>query len=213
MTVIHYRLAKLGFTALICATGAAVLAYVAALGQAGIFALGGAGALAYVAFLNGRGALGGQPALRWDEHGVSISTLYRSTTLRWDELRDIRTQSLTLRYMGIIPVSRQDFLTFITTGGPFSSKTLKLAGSQLELPAGGIAGVHSALCAFLSNGAVRPAAPAVERPSSETEMGGFDPDAAIARYLASKQAESAVAAPSESPFASAPRPVFGRRQA
>lgn len=214
MTVIHYRPARLGFTALTCALGAAALVWFAYGGGAGAFPLAGAAILAYLAFVNGRAALGGQPAVRFDEHGVTVSTLHRSTNLRWDDIRDIRTQSLTLRYMGIIPISRQDFVTFVTTGGPFSSKSLKLAGNQLELPAGGIIGLHATLCGFLQKGAPQPQ-PAPVPVAEVSEPGaGFDPDAAIARYLAKKQAEAEAgpAAPA-SPFATAPRPVFGRRQA
>ena len=214
MTVIHYRPAKLGFTALICALGAAALAWFAFGGRAGVFPLAGAAILAYLAFVNGRAALGGQPALRFDEHGVSVSMLTKTTNLRWDDIRDIRTQSLTLRYMGIIPVSRQDFITFVTKGGPFSSKSLKLAGSALELPAGGIMGLHRALCDFLGDGATKTVPAAAVAASPAEEGGTFDPDAAIARYLANKQAqaEASGAAPA-TPFATAPRPVFGRRQA
>ena len=209
MTVIHYRPAKLGFSALVCALLAVLAAWVAWGRGGGAVPLVGAAVLGYLAFVNGRAALGGQPALRFDEHGVQISTLHRSTSLRWDEIRDIRSQSLTLRYMGIIPVSRQDFLTFVTKGGPLSSKSVKLAASQMELPAGGVIGLHHMLCGFLGNQVAASAAPVAPAP---VEQGaGFDPDAAIARYLANKQAQAD--APPASPFTTAPRPVFGRRQA
>lgn len=214
MTVIHYRPARLGFTALICALVAALGLWFAASGSAGIVSLLAAAIPGYLAFVNGRAALGANPALRFDEHGVSVSTLTKTTNLRWDEIRDIRTQSLTLRYMGIIPVSRQDFITFVTKGGPFSSKSLKLAGAQLELPARGILGLHRSLCAFLGDGLTTASPATAAAPAPAEEGGTFDPDAAIARYLAAKQAEAeAAGAAPASPFVSAPRPVFGRRQA
>ncbi len=167
--------------------------------------------LGSLAFVTGRAALGGQPALRFDEHGVQISTLHRSTSLRWDEIRDIRSQSLTLRYMGIIPVSRQDFLTFVTKGGPLSSKSVKLAASQMELPAGGVNGLHQMLCRFLGDQSATPRPAVATVAEAAADGAAFDPDAAIARYLAAKKAE-AEASPAPA-FTPPPRPVFGRRQA
>jgi hypothetical protein len=216
MTVIHYRPAKLGFSALGCALVAAFLLWTElnADGEADVLWLAAAAVLGYLAFANGRAALGGQPALRFDEQGVQISTLHRSISLRWDEIFDVRIQSFTLRYMWIIPVSRQDFLAFVTKGGPLSSKTYKLAASQLELPAGGVFGLRHTLCGIVgeqaATSALAPAASVPQPSAAAAEGAAFDPDAAIARYLANKQAreEASPASASTQP----PRPVFGRRQ-
>ena len=206
MTKINFRPGKLAFGAMASGLAAALMGWSWSGDGSWLMGLGAIGS-GCLAGAMARCALGDRPALLFDESGITINTLYRGRTLRWDEVRDIVIERTTVRYMFIITVAKKEFVSIRTKGGALSGANYKLSASLIELPAGGVMELHSRLCAAMAAAGSSPAAQATYAPASDTGS-GFDPDAAIARYLAAKQAEPA---PAPSPSPGPARPVFGRR--
>lgn len=213
MTTIRFRPAKLAMASLGCAL-AALWFGSSLFGEVGWFDALATAFFGYLTIAMGRCALGDRPALRFDEHGITINTYQRSATLRWDEVRDIVVERVTMRLLYLIPVSAKEHIAISTRGGALSGKRYRLAGSLIELPTGGIGALHSMLSAAKLAATSNANASPASVPSSE---GGsdFDPDAAIARYLAAKKAGlvepvgNAITAP---PVVQPPqRLTFGRR--
>lgn len=166
----------------------------------------GAAVFAYLAFASIRTAIGDRPAIAYDARRVIINTLHRSTKHDWHEIGDVALERQTTRYFGIIPGSKKDFLCVRMGGG--SSRTYRINAALVELPIGGVEALHRELAA-LRLAAVGAAGTA---PASESApAASFDADAAIARYLATKQAEPAPVEPPAPAFRAPQRPTFGRR--
>ena len=109
---------------------------------------------------------------------------------------------------GVIPIGKREILYFTCEGGSLGAKRLRMQANAIELPAGGAA----ELVQILRNAqlaATGTAKSTIE--SDEPTEGVFDADAAIARYLASKEATQN--APTNPVPVTPQRPVFGRRQA
>jgi len=167
-------------------------------------------------------ALTDAPALVWDASGVSIRRGFRGTTVvPWRMVQGFAIEVQTTRYMLVIPIARHEFLTVLATGGISGTKRLRLHGGMLRLPPGGVAALVQDLTA--AHMAAMRGAPDVQwsengarlasEPASERE---FDADAALARYLARKEAASepqmADASARTAAAAAVPaRPVFGRK--
>lgn len=180
------------------------------------------------------------PALEIRPEGVSIRKTWGGLAqVPWGQVQHMSVEVMTLRYFGIIPVARHETLVVKCDGGVFGSRRLRLALKMVELPPGGTAGLmhllhHYHVSAVGETGIAMAGAgehgwgarsvPSLGRaePSGLEPAEGspdFDADAALARYLARK--EAGVAGPASAPSARAPqpaaaplppaRPVFGRK--
>lgn len=155
------------------------------------------------------GLLVNRPALVFDERQVTVNTLITSKTVPWSQVRDIRVETTSILMWGFIPIGKQDHIIFDTAGGLFGSKRLGVSAKLLVAPTG-VAGVCAALAAARLGSVAAPTA--AKRPAGAVEAevppSTFNPDAAIARYLAQKAQQEAQQAPS----AQAPvRRQFGKR--
>ena len=122
---------------------------------------------------------------------------------------------MALTMYGFIPAGRHEYIVFHVAGGMLGTKKVRVASKLLDSSR-----LLAEICAALSAARLGSAAPAAAlAPAVEAADGiaaaeggsGFDPDAAIARYLARKAAEEA-ARPAPSPV-HPQRPVFGRKRA
>lgn len=172
-------------------------------------------------------AMNSEPALKFDNERLWVRTTFGSHAVSWKQVFGIALQVTTVRYWGVIPVSRREILCISVEGGSFGARRLRIPAASIELPAGGANALiqilrDAQLAAVGASGVAMagagkggwgvPANSMMEKPAES----GFDADAAIERYLASKQeAESARAPTQVQPAAPAmsQRPVFGRRQA
>lgn len=165
------------------------------------------------------------PALIFDGRGVSVRKTFGGMhTAPWSDVHWMDIKVFTVRYMGIIPISRNEILRIACEGGVFGSRRLSLAMKAIQLPPGGsnelLAMLHSARVGAVGVAGVAMAGAgkhgwgiAPERPP-ERGRETFDPDAAIARYLATKDEGTARAPSIDAPAnrAAIPqRPSFGRR--
>jgi len=169
-------------------------------------------------------AMNSEPALKFDNERLWVRTAFGSHAVSWKQVYGIALQVITVRRWGIIPVGRREILCISVEGGSFGARRLRVPAASIELPPGGanelvqilrdaqLAAVGAAGVAMAGAGqsgwGVR----------DEPSKTGVDADAAIARYLASKQASEdappSVAAQVQPAASAMPqRPVFGRRQA
>jgi hypothetical protein len=160
--------------------------------------LAGIAALAAFALMNGK------PALELDEKGITINNLLTSQTLAWDEVADVRVQTMTLYYLGFIPAVRHAHLIVKTKGSWLNAKSIRASTRLMALPPGGPGELIARIEAARTSAGRISLAPFGTASEPVEPTCGFDPDAAIARYLARKAGEEAGATP--------PRPVFGRKQ-
>jgi hypothetical protein len=233
MQTIHYSRTKLAVMALLCCVGMPVLGLfmLATINPIGVilgvvFLVGGPiSGLAVLAKL----VVGGS-AVVCNDRQVTLSTLWSSRTVPWDQVKAIAVERTTLRLYGLIPVSKTDHLNFQLDGTLFGSKKVSLALNLLDID---LAQANDAIHQMEQT---RRAAGRgeLDRPSAGQSTSGFDPlmgaprgadfdpDAAIARYLASKsageaqpQADKEVGRPGQMPppAASPQRPTFGRKVA
>ena len=196
----------------------------------GLFTLGGMLLFGAATIKAGHNALNSDPALRVEADKVTIRTTFGQEVVRWREVQHITLETLTTRVFGIIPVGRTEIICIAANGGLTGTRRLRVAAGAIDLPLGGAAGLlhvlQSAQVAAVGvEGAVMAGAgpcgwgvgPAASAESADEEgtSSGFDPDAAIARYLAAKNAsgEAPPAKPIAPPFGGMPRPTFGRRTA
>ena len=172
-------------------------------------------------------AMNSEPAVKFNDERLWVRTTFGSHAVSWAQVYGIALQVMTVRYWGIIPISRRETLCISIEGGSFGARRLRVPAASIELPAGGanalvqilrdaqLAAVGAAGVAMAGagrNGWGVPPKSKVER--EEPLESGFDADAAIARYLASKQAEESARAQAQPSVPVMPqRPVFGRRQA
>lgn len=196
-------------------------------GSGSWFALGGLLAFG-VAFAKAvHNALNGEPALRLGPDSLTVRTTFGSEEVRWRDVQNISLETIRYRYYGVIPMGGVDILCIAANGGLSGTRRLRVATSTIDLPPGGAKGllqlVHAAHIAAVGQAGaamagagprgwgVDPAGSSADKvPASD-----FDPDAAIARYLAAKNATA------ETNRAAAPvratglpqRPTFGRRTA
>lgn len=173
-------------------------------------------------------AMNSEPAVKFDNERLWVRTTFGSHAVSWNQVYGIALQVMTVRYWGIIPISRRETLCISIEGGSFGARRLRIPAASIDLPVGGanalvqilrdaqlsaVGAAGVAMAGAGKSGWGVPAKPRLER--EEPAESGFDADAAIARYLASKQASESAPAPVEvQPAAPAmpQRPVFGRRQ-
>jgi hypothetical protein len=165
-------------------------------------------------------ALNSEPALRFDHERLWVRTIFGSHAFAWNQVYGIALQIKTVRRLGIIPVGRREILCITGEGGSLGARRLRLPAAAVELPAGGAPALVQSLrdAQLAATGGVAVAGPGQESMSPadrESPQTDFDADAAIARYLASKEAAQNEPLPVPTPnIAPAPAgPVFGRRQA
>jgi hypothetical protein len=184
-----------------------------------------------LAALNGIAiAMNTEPAVKFDNERLWVRTTFGSHAVSWKQVLGIALQVITVRRWGVIPVGRREILCLSIEGGSFGARRLRIPAASIELPTGGASGLvqilrDAQLAAIGSSGVAMagagqdgwgvPSKPRIE--SEEPSETGFDADAAIARYLASKKASEEERAPMSAVQRAAPampqRPVFGRRQA
>lgn len=212
------------------AVGSAVLAVLCAWtwwSSGGFLSLGGLLLFGAATVKAGHNALNSDPALRIEADKLTVRTTFGQQVVRWSDVQHITLETLTTRMFGVIPVGRTEILCIAVNGGLTGTRRLRVAAAAIDLPSGGAAGLLHVLqaaqvAAVGVEGAVMagagprgwgvgPAAAAGEEGTSS----GFDPDAAIARYLAAKNAkqEAAPAPPNLLLHGVRPRPTFGRRTA
>ena len=157
-----------------------------------------------------------RPALALDGRSLAIRTLFRRKVVDLSDVLLVSVERRSLRLWGIVPMSRRESLVIRVQGGMTGSQRFSLTAGMLALSADGIEG----LCHTIKSlrGSAAGGDPARAAPNAKAEEGGtgFDPDAAIARYLAQKAAapEAARAAPATiAPRPAPTRPTFGRRVA
>jgi hypothetical protein len=172
-----------------------------------------------------------EPALKFDRDRLWVRTTFGSRVLTWQQVYGIALQVMTVRYWGIVPIRRVESLCIAYEGGAIGAKRLRIPASTIELPIGGaqalvqilrdaqLTAVGQTGVAMAGAGQTGWGAPTKAPQSVSTPESAFDPDAAIARYLASKEtiqnapAADQVQAPAVSSALTPQRPVFGRRQA
>ena len=167
-------------------------------------------------------AMNTKPALKFDRHSLWVRKTWGGVEeVPWREVHDIGIKMLTVRYMGIIPVGRHVYVTITCEGGTFGARRFRVSTTAMGMsPAEGAAVVaalkQAQIEAVGETGAAMAAAGSrgwgVDMSSKPSDL-GFDADAAMARYLASKQAGEAspAAAPAPARPVMPQRPSFGRR--
>ena len=170
-------------------------------------------------------AMNGGPALAYDRSGITMRSMFGGLEqVPWHSVQSIDIKVLTLRYLGIIPISRNEILNVRCDGGMFGTRKLRIAPKALQLPPGGSIQLLAMLrqaqldAVGVAGVAMAGAGPtgwgAADTKSPNGGDSGFDPDAAIARYLAKRDAEhSPPAALKDIAPAQYQRPQFGRRRA
>ena len=173
------------------------------------------------------------PSLRFDRETLWVRKTFGAVEeIPWKNVHSIGLYVFTMRYAGIIPVGKTEFIDIACEGGMFGARRFRLATASMELPAGGSAEVvrtlQAAHVAAIGVAGVAMAGAGergwgVDPRTPAAPQSTFDPDDAIARYLANKQdgqPESAEApptvqtAPVARPQPAMPqRPVFGRKTA
>jgi len=168
-------------------------------------------------------ALSSQPALRFDRHSLWVRKTWGGVEeVPWRDVHDISLKVHTVRYMGIIPVSRTAYVTITCEGGLFGARRLRLSTSGLGMNAAqsaelvailkqahvdAVGEAHAAMAAAGSQGwGIAPS-----KPHAEPAETSFDADAALVRYQASQREAAPQPAPAIARTAMPQRPTFGRR--
>jgi hypothetical protein len=233
MQTVQYSRTKLAFMALLCCVGMPILGLIltASLNPIGVimgilFLIGGPiGGLAVLAKL----VLGGA-AVAYNDRQVTLSTLWSSRTVPWSQVQSVSIKRTTLKLWGLIPLNKIDHLEFQLSGGTLGTKKVSLAFNLMALS------VAEANDVIDRIEAIRRKAPHevgvmpdlhIDRAEYDPLLGAprtetFDPDVALARYLAAKSEPKAIVAEAASaplpghataPLANPQRPVFGRKAA
>jgi len=168
-------------------------------------------------------ALNTEPVLKFNSRALWIRTGFGSMQeIPWSEVQGISLEVLTLRYAGLVPMGRTEYLVIACAGGMFGTKRFRLTVGTIELPPGGTAELVMTLqaahvdavgAAAVAMAGAGPSGWGAARPREleEQSTAGFDPDAAIARHLAAKRAARAQAPAAPAHPVMPHRPVFGRR--
>jgi len=175
-------------------------------------------------------AMSQTPALVIEPTGLQVRRTWGQVAMvPWGEVQALNIEVRTVRYYGIIPVAKQETLVIKCDGGLFGAQRFRLSVKMLDLPAGGAGQLMALLHAahvravgeagVMMAGAGRHGWGSRSVPTLRDEAaseGGFDPDAALARYLSQKGVgDAVVGAPAPLPPRAAPvspaRPAFGRK--
>ena len=226
MRSFYYRPGKNAATALVSGALAALSAWQWWTDGDVIWLIGGVG-LALASLKGLAAVMNSEPAVKFDHERLWVRTTFGSHAVSWKQVLGIALQVMTVRYWGIIPISRREILCISIEGGSFGARRLRIPAASIELPAGGANALVQILreAQFAAVGATGVAMAGAgqngwgvphkskDDPQQPSES-GFDADAAIARYLASKKAEESAPMQVQATAPVMPqRPVFGRRQA
>jgi hypothetical protein len=168
-------------------------------------------------------AMSSEPALRFDRHSLWVRKTWGGVEeVSWRDVHDISLKVHTVRYLGIIPVSRTAYVTIACEGGLFGARRLRLSTSGLGMNAAqsaelvailkqahidAVGEAHAAMAAAGGHGwGIAPS-----RPQAELAESSFDADAAFARYKAAQDEAQPQPAPAVTRPAMPQRPTFGRR--
>lgn len=164
-------------------------------------------------------AISDEPALKFDQRSIWLRKTFGGVEeIPWRNVLDITSKVFTMRYAGIVPVGKNTYITITCEGGLFGARRMRVSTTAL-----GMSPVQTAkLVADLEqarHAAVGTAGIAMAGASNRgwgVDLGagssGFDPDAALARYLSSKSEHDASEPASQSAFPRATQPrTFGRR--
>lgn len=169
------------------------------------------------------------PALAYDESGISVRKAWGAQAMvPWRLVQSLSVEVMVLRYLGIIPVARHETLVIKCDGGFFGSRRIRLALKMIELPPGGtdtlmgmlhqahvgaVGGAGVAMAGAGTHGWGSRSVPTLAPAAHEEAASSFDADAALARYLARKEAsaEQVMQTAADMPIAAPARPVFGRK--
>ena len=161
------------------------------------------------------------PVLRYDRQSLWVRTTFGAVEeIPWRNVHGISLNVLTMKYMGFIPLNKTEFLEIRCEGGAFATRRLRVSIDAMDLPPGGAkeltltlqaAHVDAVGAAGVAMAGAGDRGWGVDLPAAN-QGPQFDPDAAIARYLAAKnESEPGAIAPAPARPAIAQRPVFGRR--
>lgn len=218
MTTVHYKPGRLAMWALVWGLGGGAM-LVSQAGDGSTLDTATGIALLAMGMLAGAAAMDLRPALFSDGNGLTVRTLFARRTIRWSELLVVTIEQRYLRLWGIVPIGRREYLSLLAQGGAIGSKRMRLLGSWLALPPGGL--IHLRETILAARGAAGTAPPRSTPASKGSHDGStFDPDAAVARYLSAKASEAVALSPALTPAkrVDSPtttthpaRPSFGRR--
>jgi hypothetical protein len=161
-------------------------------------------------------ANGDRVALRYDNRNLEIATLWSRRSVTWSEVVEVGTETLSFStFFGFIKTNSANYLVVKLAGGLIGSKKVRLVTGLLDLTGTSLQDLVAELSlARAGNNPLQATAPSTwthNAPQSSDPLEGgprsteFDPDAAIARYLANRE-------PSAQLVPSAPaRPAFGRK--
>lgn len=161
-------------------------------------------------------------ALQFDERSLLVCPVGSRRKLSWRNVTDIKLMVRTQRLYGLIPINRTHFIDFEIGGGVLGSKTLRLPLASLGLNKDDGMRLVVKLEALRKGVRLAPVTPArrldeMNQPrvpgpaTSAPHAGGFDPDAAMARYLAKQGAQQQGSEAPSVAAAAAARPTFGRK--
>ena len=130
---------------------------------------------------------GDRVAIEFDRKVLKISTLWSKRTVTWDEVCGVHVERLTQKLYGVIPVWSIRFLTFRVMGG-IGTKKIRVQLGLLEPGKAEMDRLIQTLRSLSVGGEVdlQPAS-ASGAPADAPIGGDFDPDAAMARYLARRE--------------------------
>lgn len=158
-------------------------------------------------------AMSDAPAIAWDSSGLKARGQFGGTkVVPWRLVMSIGMETQVARYL-FVKVAKYDYLVIERIGG----RRIKFADVVLQLPPGGMRALVEELAIVRAR--AMSGAPEVDwradgprLASEQAQVADFDPDAALARYLARK-GEGVGERPTSPPPAPAipARPVFGRR--
>jgi hypothetical protein len=168
--------------------------------------------LAYMAF-------GDLKALESTEQGLVTYNLWGATKINWNDYVRCERQGLRFFILGFIPLPSISYLHVVYTGGVFGTKKVRMIMSAMALNETQLVELQTQLRSLASMGAAKSQLVESRRGGSTAETKSFDPDAAIARYLASKNIDTGSAENNQQqrrPLLNGEplpitRPSFGRR--
>ena len=181
----------------------------------GLMMAAGAAKLAYDAFNS-------TAAIKFDGHSLWVrKSMGAVAEIPWRDVHSIKLMVFTMRYAGVVPVGRHEYLEIACEGGMFGAQRFRVSTETMRLPGGGAAEValtlQAAHLAAVGEAGVAMAGAGkrgwgVDLARDNESASDFDADAALARYLASKEPEARqMASPSPAPMAVPQRPMFGRK--
>ena len=165
-------------------------------------------------------AISDEPALRFDNRTIGIRRTWGGVEeIPWRSVLGISSKVVTMRYAGLFPMGKTTYITITCEGGLFGARRLRIATTPLGMSpvqtAQLIADLEKARQAAVGESGIAMAGAGnrgwgVDMGASAA--GGFDPDAALARYLSSKQDHSPSDEAQQAAFPRAMQPrTFGRR--